>query len=735
MKTKNADGLDICLISVHGLIRAHAPELGRDSDTGGQIKYVLELAEALSKRDDVASIELLTRQIIDDKVSRDYAQLEEPITDKAKIVRIPFGPKRYLYKERLWPYLDLFVDHILSHFRRRGGPPDIVHGHYADAGYAGGQIARLLGIPFIFTGHSLGRVKKGRLMEQGKSTEASLDRRFNFPARIEAEEFALETASLVVTSTHQEVEQQYALYDHYVPERMEVIPPGVSLESFQPPVTPFEPPRIAGEINRFLHESDKPMILAMARPDERKNLNTLVEVYGECDELRRLANLVLVMGNREDIRDLAPGQRKVLYQILTLIDYYDLYGSIAYPKQHRWDDVPEIYRTAAASGGVFINPAYTEPFGLTLLEAAACGLPIIAPDDGGPRDILANCNNGQLIDPFDKASIERALIRSLTEPDQWRQWAASGITGSKSHYAWDRHAERLLRDIKEIRERFIFKSQPTIETPRRARRIPDIDRLIVTDIDDTLTGDDAALRAFVDLIANTQYNVGFGIATGRSYDDVMDLIGTMDLPQPDVTITDVGTEIHYGTQKTADASWFKLINFRWSRNRVMDTLKDIEGLYIQEAEHQSAYKVSYGFDPEQGPPVDEIRSALRAAGLRVNLIFSHGMFLDVIPVRAGPGMAIRHIAVKWGFPFERILVAGDSGNDEGMLSGSTLGVVVSNYSVELEKLRGYPRVYFSPEAHARGLIDGIGYYNFLDHITIPNERTDEVADASEAADA
>ena len=57
-----------------------------------------------------------------------------------------------------------------------------------------------------------------------------------------------------------------------------------------------------------------------------------------------------------------------------------------------------------------------------------------------------------------------------------------------------------------------------------------------------------------------------------------------------------------------------------------------------------------------------------------------------------------------------------------MLAGNTLAVVVGNYSVELEKLREYPRVYFADAHHAAGIIEGIEYYDFLDTITIPNEK-------------
>ena len=96
-----------------------------------------------------------------------------------------------------------------------------------------------------------------------------------------------------------------------------------------------------------------------------------------------VANLLIVAGNREDIRDMESGPQRGLAKLLLLIDSYDLYGKVAYPKQHDPDEVPMFYRLAANSHGVFINPALTEPFGLTLLEAAASGVPVVATEVGG----------------------------------------------------------------------------------------------------------------------------------------------------------------------------------------------------------------------------------------------------------------------------------------------------------------------------------------------------------------
>ncbi|TWU33680.1 HAD-IIB family hydrolase [Novipirellula artificiosorum] len=710
------DGLKITLISLHGLIRAKDAELGRDADTGGQITYVLELARELASQPHVREVELLTRQIIDSKISSDYARLEEPLSENAKIVRIPFGPKRYLKKEALWPYIELFIDQALMHFRRTG-IPDILHGHYADAGLAGSQLSRLLHVPFIFTGHSLGRVKRQRL-SIGKNNLESLDRRYKFTLRTEAEEIALETASMVVTSTSQEVHQQYELYDHYVPERMEVIPPGVDLSRFSPAGDDWQRPKIADALDPFLRDPDKPMVLTMARPDERKNLAKLVEVYGESEQLQQLANLVLVMGTRQDIRELPKAQQRIINDVLHLIDKYDLYGKVAYPKMHTPSDVPDLYRLAAKGKGVFINPALTEPFGLTLLEAGATGLPIVATNDGGPRDIIANCDNGLLIDPLDSEMIEKALLRTLTEPDQWQAWSSAGIHGTREHYSWSHHAKRYLRDLDDILE---HASVPALVSAPRARRLPEFDRLIVTDLDNTLTGDNDALAEFARILDDNDH-IGFAIATGRRLDSALELIGELGLPRPDVIDTDAGTQLHYGDKLTPDRSWQKQIGYAWKPAEIHAALDNLPGFFLQEDQHQSEFKISYEIDTEIAPSTTRIKKQLREAGLRAKVILSLGMYLDIIPVRGGSEMAIRHLMWKWGFSTENVLVAGDSGNDAGMLLGRTLGVVVGNYSPELDRLRNHPRIYFAEQPHARGIIEGINYYHFLDNIVIPNDQ-------------
>ena len=150
------DGLYLAEISLHGLIRGNDLELGRDADTGGQTRYVVELARAAAEQPGVARVELFTRRIEDPSVSDDYAQPVEALGERAAIVRLDDGSPEYLPKEKLWDLADGYVDAMVAHLQAQDRMPDVLHSHYADAGYVGARVSHILGIPLLHTGHSLG---------------------------------------------------------------------------------------------------------------------------------------------------------------------------------------------------------------------------------------------------------------------------------------------------------------------------------------------------------------------------------------------------------------------------------------------------------------------------------------------------------------------------------------------------------------------------------------------------
>jgi sucrose-phosphate synthase len=144
------------------------------------------------------------------------------------------------------------------------------------------------------------------------------------------------------------------------------------------------------------------------------------------------------------------------------------------------------------------------------------------------------------------------------------------------------------------------------------------------------------------------------------------------------------------------------------------TLKELPGLQPQSRKEQSQFKYSYHYDSNSAPSLDQIRAILRQQDLLVNVTLSFGQYLDLVPVRASKGQALRFIAQRWTIPLDRILATGGSGGDEDMLRGNTLGVVVANrHREELSILGDTEHVYLAEQSHARGILEALEHYDFF----------------------
>lgn len=206
------------------------------------MKYVVELSRALAKMPGVYRVDLLTRQITCPEVDWSYGEPTEMLSlgagdadpgeagesSGAYIIRIPFGPtNKYLRKELLWPHIQEFVDGALAHIlnmskvlgEQIGGDqpvwPYVIHGHYADAGDSAALLSGALDVPMVLTGHSLGRNKLEQLLKQGRQSKEDINSTYRIMRRIEAEELSLDAAELVITSTKQEIDEQWGLYDGF----------------------------------------------------------------------------------------------------------------------------------------------------------------------------------------------------------------------------------------------------------------------------------------------------------------------------------------------------------------------------------------------------------------------------------------------------------------------------------------------------------------------------------------
>ena len=721
-----AKGLYIQLFSIHGLLRAENMELGRDADTGGQIKYVVELAKALSHREDVQQVELLTRLISEKTVSEDYAQTIEKVNDKCCIVRIQCGGRKYMRKELLWPHLDEYVDKTIKYIKRQRRIPDVLHGHYPDGGYVAMQLAEIFGVPLVYTAHSLGRPKRNRLLNEGMSEE-DLNKKYRIDHRIRMEEEILKNADLVATSTSQEIEEQYSQYENRDIPPFTVIPPGLDIQKFYPfyhdalpdseksETEMYAQASMLEELHRFFKYPDKPLILSLCRPDKRKNIAGLIKAYGEDLELQSMANLAVFAGIRKDISEMEDNERDVLTEILLLMDKYDLYGKMAIPKKHDFEyEVPELYRIAAEKRGVFINSALTEPFGITLIESAACGLPVIAPKDGGPLDIIENCRCGVLVEPTDVGQIATAAKQIIADGDKWKQYSKSGIMNIRKHYTWESHADTYMQGIRKTVDKFAaVKMKVAVPSDPIGRRLAKLNYFLIADIDNTLIGDtNDKLETLLALLKQHRDYIGFGVATGRTIDSTTTFLKKYGVHSPDVIISSVGVEIYYGKNLHYGKGWDTHISSQWNRKKIAQLLKPFSFLSYQDEDTQRRFKISYNMKPGKDH-LAMIHDRLVRSKCRYNLIYSHNKYLDILPYRASKGKALRYLSYKWDIPLTNFLVCGDSGNDEEMLRGEPKAVVVGNYSSELKALKGLRNVFFSKQPCAGGILEGLDRYKFI----------------------
>ncbi|KMO16923.1 HAD-IIB family hydrolase [Methylobacterium indicum] len=671
-------------VALQGCLRGRDVVYGLTADTGGHIRYLLDLVAASAQDPGIDRIVVATR-LFDGPPGPDYAVPEERLGDKVALVRLASTSPGYRTKEEMHAEVASFAESLIAWIGLQARAPDLIHAHYADAAAVAAIVEERLGLPFVFTAHSLGRVKAATLGE-GAATRPDLAR------RIATEEQALARASLVVASSRDEAEVQYAGYAAYDPGRIRVLPPGSDLARF---ADSRPDPRVDATIARFLHEPDKPVLLALARPVARKNLAALVRAYGESADLQARANLVLVAGTRDDIDALDGDMAATMRDLLVLIDRYDLYGRVAYPKTHRPEDVPALYAHARVRGGLFVNPALNEPFGLTLLEASAAGLPLVATDSGGPNDIVETCGNGILVDPRAPDAIAAACVTILDDPSFYATCVAGGARAAAA-YNWDRHAARYHALL-----RALHAPVPPMRAPRQ---------LLISDIDNTLVGCQAGLSTFRRW-RSRQEALAFGVATGRSFHSAMAILEQQDSPRPQVMITSVGSEIYHldenGVTYTADTAWRETVSAGWEREALCAALAGLDGLVPQGPLEQRAFKLSYFGDVVAAA---RVRARLGRAGLRGTVIHSHGRYLDVLPERASKGTAVDHVRALYGLPERAVFVAGDSGNDIEMLRARAQAIIVANYSDDLAGHAALQHSYVARASHARGIIEGVGHF-------------------------
>ncbi len=418
-------------------------------DFGGQLVYVKEVSLALAELG--VEVDIVTRRIRDPKWPEFSSDVDhyEGFPHNPRILRVPCGGDAFLAKEALWPHLGEFVDNLLALYG--DAPPDFTTAHYADGGYCAVLVQSRTGIGFTFTGHSLGAQKMDKLgVNPGNA--AKMEETFRFSKRIHAERLSMERAFTIITSTGQERMDQYShpLYagavDVHDDARFAVIPPGVNTDVF----TTEEQPQDKAVEDRVLGASvadQHPHIIVSSRLDHKKNIAGVVNAYASNQALRQRARLALVIRGVDDpytqLSTLPESEQAVLRPILKTIDESGLKDHIDFLNLQSQRECASAYRIFGRRGSVFALTSFYEPFGLAPIEAAACGLAVVATKNGGPSEIFAD-DAGVLVDPADANDIARGLLEALENNDRY---AERGRRRVAEKYTWGATAAGYLEVI------------------------------------------------------------------------------------------------------------------------------------------------------------------------------------------------------------------------------------------------------------------------------------------------
>lgn len=244
--------------------------------------------------------------------------------------------------------------------------------------------------------------------------------------------------------------------------------------------------------------------------------------------------------------------------------------------------------------------------------------------------------------------------------------------------------------------------------------------LLVTDLDNTLVGDDRAMADLNRQLAEhrQQYGTQIVYSTGRSLSSYRQLTDEKILLEPDILVSAVGTEVYYRACGEPDSTWSAKLAYGWDRDQVIASAAHFADLTPQSDSEQRPFKASY-FLTEQAAVevIPQLESLLRDRGLDVQLVYSGGKDLDILPRQANKGMAMTFVRESLGVAPEQTIACGDSGNDLALfVDRAERGVIVGNARPELlqwHHANPNPNRYLAKSFCAAGVLEGLSYFGFL----------------------
>ena len=377
-------------------------------DAGGMNVYVRELVSSIAQAGIDATV--FVRR-------HDDAPEVVDVEPGFRVVHMAAGPPE-LPKESLPSVVPQFAHGVRAWLE--SSPVDVLHANYWLSGVAGHRLKHELDLPLVTTFHTLARVK-------ADTGDPEPQR------RIDAEAEVVACSDVITANSVTEMQQLAALYGAD-PARIDVVPPGVDRALFS--VGSKRGARAA------LGLGDEPVLLFVGRIQPLKGLDVAVETLAGLGRRHRGARLLVVGGAS------GPDGEQELARLDEAVRRHGLNGRVRLvpPQPHHL--LSTYYRAA----DVCLVPSRSESFGLVALEAAACGVPVVAADVGGLRTLVDHGGNGFRIPGRDPARYTEAVRAILTDPALAASMARRGAEMA-GRYSWTATAGRLRRILSDLSAR------------------------------------------------------------------------------------------------------------------------------------------------------------------------------------------------------------------------------------------------------------------------------------------
>jgi D-inositol-3-phosphate glycosyltransferase len=372
-------------------------------DTGGQNVYVAQLAKFLASGN--YRVDVYTRW-----ENRALPQVVNWLPG-VRVIHIKAGPVAPVAKEELLPYMERFKKNMLLFIASQGLSYDLIHANFFMSALVAAGIKKSLGIPFVVTYHALGHIRR---IHQGNSDL--------FPEeRLQIETDTAKLADAVIAECPQDREDLMKYYN--VPaKKISIIPCGFSDDEFHPVEKTLA--------RKYLQLPEKEFtLLQLGRMVPRKGVDNVIRALGHLKALGKKVKLVIVGGEYADPELMDSPEITRLKNIATEEDVLDC---IHFAGRKCRSQLKYYY----AAADIFITTPWYEPFGITPLEAMACGTPVIGANVGGIKYSVADGDTGALVPPRDPARLAAKIADMMSDKTKLSQMGLNAIIHVNQHFTW-----------------------------------------------------------------------------------------------------------------------------------------------------------------------------------------------------------------------------------------------------------------------------------------------------------